>query len=91
DIENAEEYLEKAFSYTKGKKVMLGVYLWDYGGQKDMDPALFEMQIKRYFELLCDKTIEGVIFCSNTLGDAPLETNRVLKEYVRKYGDTEIE
>lgn len=92
NIPNMDEYLAKLLEITKDKPVMLGMYVYDYCAEGGvMDPSLFEMQIKRYFELLCDKTIEGVIFCSNTLGDAPLETNRVLKEYVRKYGGTEIE
>ena len=92
NIPNMDEYLTKLFAITKDKPVMLGMYVYDYCAEGGiMDPSLFEMQIKRYFELIKDKTIEGVIFCSNTLGDAPLETNKVLKEYVKKFGDTVIE
>ena len=92
NIPNMDEYLEKLFAITKDKKVMLGMYVYDYCAEGGvMDPALFEMQIKNYFELIKSKKIEGVIFCSNTLGDAPLETNRVLKEYVSRYGDTVVD
>jgi hypothetical protein len=40
--------------------------------------------------LLKDGKIDGVIFCSSTIGDADLETNRILKKYVREQGDIEI-
>ena len=56
-----------------------------------MDAALFEAQLARYFDLLKQGKTDGVVFCSSTLGDAPLETNKILKEYVRKYGDEEID
>lgn len=92
-IVNMEKYIEKLFSITKGKPVMLGMYLWDYSEEnnKPMDSALFEQQLKYYFELLEEKKIEGVIFCSNTIGDAKLETNEILKKYIAEMGDRIIE
>ena len=71
---------------------MLGIYLWDYldEGTQPMDSARFEKQLKRCFELLENAEIEGVIFCSNTIGDADLEVNRILKRYIAEYGNREI-
>ena len=91
NIINIDEYFEKLKKITKDKPVMLGVYLMDYSGSvKQMESSLFEMQLKRYIEHLKNKEIDGIVFCSNTVGDAPLETNKILKEYIAKYGDTEI-
>ena len=70
---------------------MLGIYLWDYNSAKPMDSNLFEEQLKQYFGFLREKTVDGVIFCSNTIGDADLETNRILKDYISKYGQDEIQ
>ena len=91
-IANMEEYLSKLFALTKDKPVMLGVYLWDYVdlGKQPMDSVAFERQLARYFDLLEEKRIEGVIFCSSTVGDADLETNRILKKYIQERGQTEI-
>ena len=91
-LDGVEEYLKKLFAIAKGKPVMLGIYLWDYldDGTKAMDPVLFEKQLKRYFGLLENGEIEGVIFCSSTVGDADLETNKILKRYIAEYGDREI-
>ena len=73
-----------------GKKKMLGIYLWDYPGVRPMDTALFQRQIETYFGRLREKSVDGVIFCSGAIGDAKLETNRILKEAVKKYGELEI-
>ncbi len=90
DIANMEEYLKKLSEITKGKPTMLGIYLWDYAGEKAMDSLLFENQLSHYFELLKQKSIEGVVFCSSTVGDAPLETNKILKSYIKEQGQIEI-
>ncbi len=86
-----EESLDKLFALAKDKPVMLGIYVWDWGtGGKPMEMSLFKRQLDLYFDFLRQKKIEGVVFCSSTLGDAPLETNKVLKEYIKLYGDEEI-
>ena len=91
ELANLEKHLEKLFVLTKDKPVMLGIYVFDYGtGGVPMKPELFETQLARYFDLLREGQVEGIIFCSGTLGDAPLETNRILKEYIQKYGAEEI-
>lgn len=91
-LDDVEKYLTKLFTIAQGKPVMLGIYLWDYldEGTKPMDAVRFEKQLKRYFGLLENGEIEGVIFCSSTVGDTDLETNKILKRYIAEYGDREI-
>ena len=91
ELNNMEKHLDKLFALTKDKPVMLGIYLFDYGtGAKPLDPKLFEAQLSLYFDKLRDGSASGVIFCSSTLGDADLETNKILKDYVKKFADEEI-
>lgn len=90
DLKEMDAYVEKAFSLVKNKPLMLGIYLWDFHAYKPMDTALYNLQMSKYFELLKDKRIDGIIFCSSTIGDAPFETNKILKEYISKYGDIEV-
>lgn len=92
NIPHMDEYLDKLFSITKGIPVMLGVYLMDYCKEfTQMDSKLFDMQLRNYFERLKKNTIEGIIVCSSTVGDAPLETNRILKKYISEYGDITVD
>lgn len=90
DIAHMETYFAKLKEIAKGKPIMLGVYLWDYENKTCIDSELFEKQLSYYFDLIKRKEIEGIIFCSNTIGDVGLETNQILKKYVEKYGDTEV-
>ena len=71
---------------------MCGIYTWDFSpARREMDSEVFERQLKHYFNLILDKKIDGMIVCSSTIGDADLETNRILKRYIAEYGDREIE
>ena len=91
NIVNMETYLEKLFALAGDKPVMLGMYLWDYSRARcEIDSELFEMQLKRYFNLILDKKIEGVIYCSSTIGDQDLATNRMLKRYIAEMGELEV-
>lgn len=90
NIVNIPQYIERFFALTQNKKRMLGIYLWDYAASKAMDGSLFEEQLKKYFCFLREKSVDGVIFCSNTVGDADLDSNRILKAYISQYGQDEI-
>jgi len=90
-IKNMEVYLSELKRLTKDMPVMLGMYLWDYGGKgAPMDSALFTKQLSHYFDLVQAGEIEGVIFCSNTIGDLDLETNRILKRFIQENGQREV-
>lgn len=90
DTVNTKEYFEKIKKLAKGKPIMLGMYLWDYSNNTPMNAELFENQLSYYFELVKSKEIEGIVFCSSTIGDMDLESKKILKEYIIKYGDIEI-
>ena len=49
-----------------------------------------EEQLRLYFPLLEEGKVWGLVFCSNTTGDADTEANRVLKRLVAEYKDREI-
>ncbi len=85
-----EQTLDRLFAAVGEKPVMLGMYIWDYSGRRPMEPDLFRTQLAKCDALLRAGKIEGIVFCSSTLGDADLETNRILKEYVRTSGEEEI-
>ena len=93
NIVHLDEYMPKVFSLANGNPVMCGVYVWDFSTAegKPMDINLFDRQVSKCFDMLKSKEIEGVIFCSSTLGDAELETNKLLKKYIAEQGDIEIE
>ena len=91
DIPYAKESVEKLLAMSKDKPVMLGIYTFDYAaGAVKMDPDLFRDQLYLYSDMLKMKQIDGIIVCSSTIGDADLDTNRILKEFMQTEGNKEI-
>lgn len=90
DIADMEAHLQKLTALAAGKKLMLGVYLWNYNTSSPMDEELYRRQLTHYFTLLEKGKIEGIVFCSNTLGDSDLESCKILKEYIAEYGQREV-
>jgi hypothetical protein len=90
DIPNIEDYTKRIKALAGDIPVMMGAYLWDYSINKPMDSTLFKKQLEFSFDLIIKGELEGAVICSNTIGDADIETNRILKEYLKKYGDVEV-
>ena len=91
EIPNAEEYVKRLLAISKDKPVMLGIYTFDYAaGAVKMDPELFRNQLYLYSDMLKMKQVDGIIVCSSTIGDADLDTNKILKEFMLTHGDDEI-
>ncbi len=82
--------MEKVRALANGKPIMMGVYVWDYAQKSPMKTELFTDQLELGRKMLCSGEIEGMVFCSSTLGDADIETNRILKQWVKDNGDTHI-
>ena len=87
---DVEGDIKKLLALADGRPVMLGVYLWDYAQKKAMDSEIFIRQLSDCKARLISGEIEGVVFCSSTLGDADIETNRILKNWVLENGDIQI-
>lgn len=87
-----DEKLEKFYKIVKPhNKTMLGVYVYDYAGEKEMDMDFFKKQLHLYYEYVISKKAQGMVVCSSTLGDADLETNKVLKAFIKEKGNTVID
>ena len=73
------------------KPVLLGQYMWDFGGKKPMPAAAMENQLEQTSRLLARKEISGVIFHCTPLVDMNLAAVNVSRKWIqanasRKWG-----
>lgn len=66
------------------KPILLGQYMWDFGGRKPMPGASMERQLAATSRLLSQKAIHGVIFHCTPLVDMNLDAVRVSKDWIRE-------
>ncbi len=69
------------------KRTLLGVYMWDFGGSKPIDPNLMKLQLDAGLELFRQGEVEGFIFHCTPLCDLGLDAVDVAREWIRDYGD----
>ena len=82
-IDDLDNYLEQFFMRFSDKRKMLGIYIWDYARLVPMEQERFKKQLEKYVTLLEENKVEGLIICSGCAGDANLETNYFLKDYLK--------
>jgi len=66
------------------KPILLGQYMYDFGGKKAMPGADMERQLAATSRLLSQKAIDGVIFHCTPLVDADLDAVKVSRAWIRE-------
>ena len=62
DIQKIEENFRKYRSLVPDKPTLLGIYMWDFGGKKELDQAFMVKQLDYAYRLYKEGQIEGMIF-----------------------------
>ena len=71
------------------KPILLGQYMYDFGGKKEMSGADMETQLAATSRLLSQKAIDGVIFHCTPLVDMNLDAVNVSRAWIRENASKE--
>lgn len=82
DIEASVDRL-RAFVGPR-KPILLGQYMWDFGGRRAMPADLMRRQLDQTKRLLEAQKISGVIFHCTILAGLDLEAVRISKDWIRE-------
>ena len=91
DIPKLKERFEAVEDKYKGKKIFLGIYMYDFVGRCSVPVDLMEYQCNYALELLKQKRIEGLVFEANSVMGVGLESELWLRDWTDKVKDIEIE
>jgi hypothetical protein len=64
------------------KAIVMGIYMWDFGGRKPMPGAVMEKQLEQTSRLLADRAVSGVIFHCTPLVDMGLDAVKVSRSWI---------
>ncbi|MBE6929496.1 MAG: hypothetical protein IKM07_05560 [Clostridia bacterium] len=85
-----EKNFEKLKTLTGDLPIYCGCYMWDYHGKRHMPLSLMKYQLDVMYGWLKSGQIEGIIFCSNCIGDMGLEAVSYTRAWIAEHGDEEI-
>jgi hypothetical protein len=81
DLVNLEHNMELLKKKAPNHDILLGLYMWDYGGAKPMPVDLMARQLDLGLSWLHEGRIEGMIFLASNICDMELDA----VEYTRKW------
>nr|MBQ4319630.1 hypothetical protein [Clostridia bacterium] len=90
NLKVVDKNLDLVAEQTEGKRMMAGCYMWDYGGRKPLDEGLMQYQLDVYTDYLKRGKIDGIIICSNCIGDLGIKDVYFTRDWIKQNGDTEI-
>ncbi|MDD6307903.1 MAG: hypothetical protein PUB07_00900 [Clostridia bacterium] len=83
-LRDLEANYQKIRELAEGKRMMMGVYMWDYGNKCPLPDELMEYQLSFVEEKYAKGEIEGIILCSNCIMDIGLSTVPIMKKWMGK-------
>ena len=86
DIQKIEENFKKYRSLVPDKKTLLGIYMWDFGGKKELSKDFMIKQLDYAYKLYKEGQIEGLIFHCTPLCNKGLAAVDYAREWIAKYG-----
>jgi hypothetical protein len=90
DLPDLEKNFNRLVERSPNSRKVLGIYMWDYGGQALMPMERMEAQCEFGLQALKSGRIEGIIFLSNCVVDIELDAVEWTREWIASVGDTEI-
>lgn len=83
DIQKIEENFRKYRSLVPDKPTLLGIYMWDFGGKRELERGFMVKQLDYAYRLYKEGQIEGLIFHCTPL----CNKGRAAVEYARTWID----
>jgi hypothetical protein len=90
DLARLEENFAMFQTIAPGKRVLLGLYMWDFGKQKPMPLDLMKKQCDLALKWLREGRIEGMIFLATNICDLKIEAVDWARAWIAEVGDQPI-
>ncbi len=91
ELPRAEMNIERVRALAPGKRILAGLYMWNYGERKPLTIEEMEYQADLYLRLMKEGKIDGIIVCSNCIADLGIEAVEWTRDWIAKHSDDVIE
>ena len=86
----AERNIERVRAIAPTKRIMAGMYMWNYGEHCALTREQMEYQAQLYLRLMRAGEIEGIVVCSNCIADLGIECVEYTRAWIEAHKDEVI-
>jgi hypothetical protein len=86
DIQKIEANFQKYRALVPNKPTLLGIYMWDFGGKKELPVKFMAQQLDYAYRLYKEGQIEGLIFHCTPLCNKGLAAVDYARDWIAKHG-----
>lgn len=86
DIQKIEESFRKYRSLVPDKPTLLGIYMWDFGGKRELSQEFMARQLDYAYRLYKEGQIEGMIFHCTPLCNKGLAAVDYARAWIARHG-----
>jgi len=86
DIQKIEANFKKYRSLVPDKPTLLGIYMWDFGGKKELSKDFMIKQLDYAYRLYKEGQIEGLIFHCTPLCNKGLAAVDYARDWIARHG-----
>jgi hypothetical protein len=86
DIQKIDANFKKYRSLVPDKPTLLGIYMWDFGGKKELSKEFMAKQLDYALMLYKEGQIEGLIFHCTPLCNKGLVAVDYARDWIAKHG-----
>jgi len=90
DLADLEANFRRLEEMAPGKRKLLGLYMWDFGGATPMPLDAMEHQCRLGLQWLRAGRVEGLVFLSNCIADLELEAVEYARSFIAEVGDMSL-
>lgn len=87
DIQRIEANFQKYRSLVPDKPTLLGIYMWDFGGKKELSKDFMARQLDYAHRLYKEGRIEGLIFHCTPLCNKGLAAVDYARQWIARHGN----
>lgn len=86
DIQKIDESFKRYRALVPDKPTLLGIYMWDFGGQKELEMSFMIRQLDYALRLYKEGQINGLIFHCTPLCNKNIAAVEYAKTWIAKHG-----
>ena len=90
DIPKMSEYLVRLRRLAPGKRIDVGIYLWDFGSKREMPVEAVRSQLDVAHAFLKRGEIHGLVFLCSSICNRPLAAVDYVRQWLARHGDESL-